>query len=297
VDAVYLVCIEINEHVLRKAYRLSYRFDHVKIIASTQCPEIIKEFSNIEIIYVSDSVKLKFEDLECTRFSYKFDYVGRGDLAEKRTFAIQDAVDHQFESVLMLDDDIWPVPETHRRAFIDSGCEYAGQPPLKQPDLSAIERVDSSNKTFHNNINGNYLYLKINKTLPFFPRIYNEDWFFLNFVGEIEKSIIFDNDYCIHQSRKNIINSDRAYFEEFGEFVIDLVLTANQTNSNVSRELANKIYTNRRKYLIELGKAAREFDAAQSVDSALRALDAFDPSAALDYIEIIRAEMGRWQYV
>jgi hypothetical protein len=296
VDAVYLICLEISEHILQKARRLSYRFERVKIITSLEYIDIHTGNYNIETLEVSQEFCSKFQSLECTKISREFDYVGRGDLAEKRTFAIQNALDNQFKKILIIDDDIWPIPEIHRRIFLNSKYDIGGQPPLEQPDLSAIERIDRSARTFHNGINGNYLYLRLNKSFPFFPRIYNEDWIFLTFINDITSPVVFDGGHRIFQSRRQIINSDRAYFEEFGELVIDILLTAKQRSLSILRELANQIYFNRRSYLIELGETAVGEESTHSVEAALRALDAFDPSFALDYIKVVRAEMGRWRY-
>jgi hypothetical protein len=136
VEAVYLICLEPSEHILRKAYRLAYRFDTVKIVTSAECTNDNTLAKNIEIVSVSQYFQNRFHSLESTRLSFKYDYIGRGDLAEKRTFAIQNAIDNQYKKILIIDDDIWPIPEAHRYKFTNSEYEVGGQPPLKQPDLT-----------------------------------------------------------------------------------------------------------------------------------------------------------------
>ncbi len=295
-DAIYLICIEVNEHILRKACRLSYRFGFVKIIASPGYVSRDVGARNIQALEIPEDFRAKFQGLECNKFSLNFDYIGRGDLSEKRTLAIQDAVRNRYRHILIIDDDIWPIPETHRRKFIESGCDVGGQPPLVQPDLSAIERCDKSQHTYHETINGNYLYLKMDRRYPFFPRIYNEDWIFLHFAVCAKTRIIFDSKNRVFQSRRTIRNSYRAYYEEFGEFIVDFLQASKNTSMRASRNIADELYSNRRSYLARLGETATDTECVRSVEAALRALSAFDPSFAIDYIEVVRAEMAEWSY-
>ncbi len=118
----------------------------------------------------------------------------------------------------------------------------------------------------------------------------------MHFIQGMEKSIIFDDENRIFQSKKTIRNSDRAYYEEFGEFVVDILLMESRRGLSVSSNIANQLYSSRRSYLARLGETVVGAECVRSVEAALRALDAFAPSFALDYIEIVRTEMGQWQY-
>jgi hypothetical protein len=119
------------------------------------------------------------------------------DVAEKRNLALLVAAAHRWRSVVFLDDDLRPLGDGRRspregspfgltdidlavREINADSLDVVGWVVTDFPDNSVVcharSLVGDAQRQF---VGGGSLAVRVSRSIPFFPRIYNEDWLFL----------------------------------------------------------------------------------------------------------------------
>ena len=145
------------------------------------------------------------------------------DIPVKRSYALFDAQNRNYEYVLFLDDDI-KMSEDNMHTGLSGLAQnnaIVGFHVIDYPDVSTIDHVERIERNCPNLISmtGSCMFLNINKVVGDFPLVYNEDLFFFmkqtNPQEVVSGGTVIQNEYCPW------FFSERIRHEQFGDLIYE----------------------------------------------------------------------------
>ncbi len=145
------------------------------------------------------------------------------DIPAKRTAALAHARQEGYTRIGLLDDDIY-LSETNlltARAALNDNVDMASFHILEYPDVSTVEHIERIvlHKPSKISIGGNCLFLSVDAVDTYFPRIYNDDWFFL--FAHVKGARIASLGEARQRPYQAWEQPGRARFEQFGDLIIE----------------------------------------------------------------------------
>ena len=135
--------------------------------------------------------------------------------------------------VALLDDDIALTSEQllQARTAISTGVDIAAFHVLDYPDVSTVDHIERiiTRKPSEVSIGGNCIFLDANVRQPFFPSIYNDDWFFL--LSNIDTAAIRSIGTAKQRRYVPWTQHNRIEFEQLG----DIIMEGAKTNLKVDQ--------------------------------------------------------------
>ncbi len=228
------------------------------------------------------------------------------DISVKRNIGMALSRIAGWESVLFLDDDIDIRYPEHVRtaASILDAYDMVGLTNAGFPDNSVVcharRDVGLDQDTF---VGGGALLVPPQRTTSFFPRIYNDDWFFL--LGEHGLSSVTLTG-SVRQKKYDPYDPERSKIQEFGDCLAEGVFALLDDGKPVS-EADHPYWTafldERRQLIDEVINAVRsprfrKPKRREQMDDALVAArachEAVTPEMCVDYLDAWQSDGGRW---
>ena len=145
------------------------------------------------------------------------------DIPAKRSAALEDARFRGFKYIGLLDDDIYlsQADLLHARTLLHEGIDMVSFHVLDYPDVSTIDHIERIVTGIPSkvSIGGNCLFLDVECAKTFFPRAYNDDWFFL--FAHCATSEIVSAGTARQRLYRPWKIAGRAAFEQFGDIAIE----------------------------------------------------------------------------
>lgn len=145
------------------------------------------------------------------------------DIPLKRTAALVHAQQEGYTSIGLLDDDIYLSEENllTARAALNHNVDMASFHILEYPDVSTVEHIERIvlHEPSKISIGGNCLFLSVDAVDTYFPRLYNDDWFFL--FAHAKTARIASLGEARQRPYQAWKQPGRARFEQFGDLIIE----------------------------------------------------------------------------
>jgi hypothetical protein len=227
------------------------------------------------------------------------------DVSRKRNLGLLLGRIVGWERVLFIDDDILGVDPSDARSacglldrFDAVGLENSGF-----PDNSVVchaRRETGSRQGQFVGVGG--LAVSPRRTRSFFPKIYNQDWFFL--IGESQPPRVAMTGTMFQKKYDPFVDPDRARSEEFGDSLAEGLYWL--LDHHLPLDMADTVhwrdFLHRRVRFIDdlLGRLDHHFD-GKALQKRLRALEAarrtcslIEPEFCVDYLNSWRADLESW---
>lgn len=262
------------------------------------------------------------------------EWIARRDVADKRNLALLVAAGIRWRHVLFLDDDVrLPLEDAEAppQAFgdasvanafaqMDAGLHHlVGWTMTEFPDNSAVcharRWVELPQSSF---IGGGSLAVRVTRKMPFFPRVYNEDWLFTYpYLVRKRRRAVVGSAGVIHQAEYDPFAPGRPVSEELADILAEGLLNAVEigaTMAMICSESFWRIVISRRRAMVRdvcrrLGSAvdsgAMSSKQARKVEIGLRAVLALhdrmsrERDLAADYVDFLvrwGLDQLRWEH-
>ncbi len=258
----------------------------------------------VDINQISDKVIPSFKTtdlLSRTEFAYKH------DTGTKRNLALLMARMMGWRRIFFLDDDIRVSDprDLFRAGQLLDRHTAVGLRISKFPDNSVVchahRETGGAQRTF---IGAGALAVDTTSISSFFPDIYNEDWFFL-LDGERLSPVAMTG--SARQKRYNPYANQRAWYEEFGDFLAEGVYWQLDTNESVQKAADVqfwKSYLDVRLAFIDdvksrIGSAAKSAAEknrmADALDAARARCETIRPELCVEYLRAWHEDRNMWR--
>jgi hypothetical protein len=228
------------------------------------------------------------------------------DTSVKRNIGVAVSRMSGWESVLFLDDDIDIEHAEHvvEAASILDEYDMVGLTNVGYPDNSVVcharRDVGLDQDTF---VGGGALLVPPHRTSSFFPRIYNDDWFFL--LGEHGLSSVTLIG-AVEQQAYDPYDPDRSKIQEFGDCLAEGVFALLDDDKPVSAAGHHywSAFLDERRQLIDeviaavrspdFDKPARRNQMSDALAAALVCHQAVSPELCVDYLRAWQSDRRQW---
>jgi hypothetical protein len=245
---------------------------------------------------------LNFSSTEHRNVSWR-----RSDLSLKRNLGLLLARLAGWERIFFLDDDIIGVsPEQIRNVAGWLGPKpgqftAAGLRVVDFPDNSVVchayRRIGGAEQDVF--VTGSALGAYVGPMAPFFPQIYNEDWFY--FFDDVRRRSVAAAGFA-GQLGFDPFDVRRARSEEFGDVIAEGLMSQlaydRQAPRRLGRAFWRKVLVKRRTWLEEVSALAKERDdrtVYAAVLAALEELDTFTAEDCVRYIVAWQDDLDVWE--
>ena len=260
-------------------------------------------------IDLPDPAQLRLPELETSRVLADTMFEQRSDLSTKRNLALVLSRMLGWERVVFLDDDIQvPDPDELREAvgLLDTHAAVGlgiGGFPDNSVVCHAYRAVGGEQDTF---IGGGALAVAVTRNRSFFPKIYNDDWFYLLNGGKRLQSVATVGQ-VIQQPYDPYRTTDRARAEELGDVLAEGIfwlLDQGKTASDGDLAHWRNFLEQRRKFteqilrLVERSATIESGERARMVEALKAALGrraCITPERCVAYLQAWVADQERWQ--
>jgi hypothetical protein len=266
---------------------------------------------SIDLIAIDlpDPARLRLPELQTSKLLDGTIFEQRSDLSTKRNLALVLSRMFGWDRVVFLDDDIRvPYPDDLRKAvgLLDTytavGLGIGGFPD-NSVVCHAFRAVDGEQDTF---IGGGAMAVEVNRNRSFFPRIYNDDWFYLLDEGKSLQPVatvgqVLQYPYDPYRT------TDRARAEEFGDVLAEGVfwlLDQGKSASDGGLEHWRDFLGKRRRFTEQvLGMVERSasFEHAEqsrmvaALKASLGRRALIDPELCVAYMRAWVSDQEQWQ--
>ena len=218
------------------------------------------------------------------------------NLPSKRNFAIQHARTYGYQTIMLLDDDIFLSNSTIRAARrAAQNWQMVGFYVLDYPDISCLDILRSKvlNTKVEVSPAGNCLILNLENVRGFFPYCYNEDWLFMYGANHGLEACVAGE--AIQLPHSSWTDPSRLSFEQFGDIIASGMLD-NQKKSRhpLSGDLA--FWVKIRDYhcasIEKLLCATNDPVLSTALTVAQKAASHIEPIKLVNFIANYKAEIG-----
>lgn len=177
-------------------------------------------------------------------------------------------------------------------------CRCISCPSVDFPDISSVDHIAVAlGQEEHVFLSGACLFLRVSKSMPFFPQTYNEDWLFFLMMPPSELC-------CggrLRQSRYDPFTAKRVEFQELGDFLAGSAL---EYGFESPQELVRLGFWKERKtariaHLHQLAGLAKGHKQAQLFGSlleiAINELDKIDEHWCVEFISSLSEDRAVWE--
>lgn len=226
------------------------------------------------------------------------------DTSYKRNLGLLVARVAGWRRVVFMDDDIMvPEPDDLRRAagLLDR-FDVVGMHNIGYPDNSvvchALREVGGRQGTF---IGGGGMVVAPHRTFSFFPKVYNEDWFYL--LNRVRISTVGRFGSMAQRSYDPFVSPDRATTEEFGDCLAEGLFWVLDNGGRIAQaDLAHwRMFLGRRRKLIDgitrmviNRPVGRKGPMLASLGAARRQLALITPELCLEYVHAWQQDRRQW---
>lgn len=239
--------------------------------------------------------------LQCTSNDLSISYFGEWDLPAKRNYALWYASKHNFNRILLLDDDVRGFQSEWLTSGLNSLRRFAisGFFVDNFPDTSAIGHVKIGlGKPTWTFLSGSCLFIRVDCNIGFFPPIYNEDWLFM-LPHIIRKDVCSLG--CIHQKAYDpFATPSVALFQENGEIIADSLFALAASNcyrERLNPEFWRKLLALRRVSLTELVSRTTDGRRRAIVNSALMKCAEVTELDCVRFVNSWEADSVFWNHI
>jgi hypothetical protein len=226
------------------------------------------------------------------------------DLSFKRNLGLLVARTAGWQRVVFLDDDIEVSDHSGllRAAALLGRFDVVGMHNVGYPDNSvvchALREVGGEQGTF---IGGGGILVAPHRSFSFFPKIYNEDWFYL--LGPHRLSTVGRFGSMVQQPYDPFATPARAVSEEFGDCLAEGLFWVLDNGSRIDNaDLGHwQVFLKRRRALIDritamvIGRpVARRGPMLASLNAARRRLALITPGMCVDFIHAWQRDRREW---
>lgn len=198
---------------------------------------------NIKIITINDSAFYNDYKNRTVNINISNKWRPNFDIPIKRSYALSDARERNFQKILLLDDDIFMSKDNMVTGLsgIDNGMNIIGFHVVDYPDVSTIDHIERiiRKKSNYISMTGSCIFINIKRISGYFPLIYNEDLFF--FLNQKDKSKIASGGFAKQKSYEPWLYPQRVRHEQFGDLIYEAI----------KRSFANNNYKINWEYEIE----------------------------------------------
>jgi hypothetical protein len=228
------------------------------------------------------------------------------DLSLKRNLALLLARHLGWGRLLFMDDDVFGVTPQHVRRITHqlAARQFAGLLLREFPDNSVVCHANRY-VGGHQDVFLTGALLGVNTampSLPFFPDIYNEDWF--SFFDHVNEHAIS----TVGVARQKIFDPFddplRAHYEEFGDLLAEGLMTLVGDGDDVANANAgywSRFMDARYDFVVNIEKRLLDLDtpeayrALNSTRAASTQLGMISPEICSDFVDAWRRDLARWQ--
>lgn len=220
------------------------------------------------------------------------------DIPAKRNFALQHAAHNGYRFIGLLDDDIELTDENLLLARMSFGqdIQICSFHILDCPDVSTIDHIEriSLKKPASVSIGGNCLFFDLKKTTGFFPRIYNDDWFFI--FSNLEVSSVVSGGIAKQRPYEPWTTPRRVEFEQLGDVLIEGAkanIIAKRPPFDGSLKYWQMVLTEYHERLVGLAQSAVDQQMRECVERGIDAVREVSANSMLDFLNAYLNEQGR----
>jgi hypothetical protein len=259
-------------------------------------------------IDVPEPAHLRLPELETSRLLVGTVFEQRSDLSAKRNLGLMLSRILGWERVLFLDDDIRvPDPDDLSKAtgLLDTHAAvglHIGGYPDNSVVCHAFRDAGGDQGTF---VGGGAMAVEVKRNRSFFPKIYNEDWFFLLDAGKRLQSVAIVGE--VLQYPYDPYRVERARNQELGDVLAEGIfwlLDQEKTAADGDLEHWQDFLAKRRRFIGQiLGMVERSADLEpaerarmiEALKAALGRLALITPELCVAYLKALAADQERWQ--
>jgi hypothetical protein len=226
------------------------------------------------------------------------------DLPHKRNFAISFSKQNSFEKILLLDDDIRFNDKKTAFSLCNALDKYwvSSCYSIGEIDTSLIGAIMNEDDKF---FSGNCLGINIENFIPFFPKIYNEDYLAILPAIINQKAIVVGE--VTQLTRKITDYQQVANFQEFGEIITDDIYEYISLKENQYSHIADliiklcdlsywkNVIKDRALWLEILGNSASNKKPKSIVFGAKESLSQITPEKCVDFLETWLKQELEWK--
>jgi hypothetical protein len=259
-------------------------------------------------IDVPEPAHLRLPDLETTRLLVGTVFEQRSDLSAKRNLGLMLSHMLGWERVVFLDDDIRvPDPDDMSKAtgLLDTHAAvglHIGGYPDNSVVCHAFRDVGGDQGTF---VGGGAMAVEVKRNRSFFPKIYNEDWFYLLDSGKRLQSVATVGE--VLQYPYDPYRAERARGQELGDVLAEGIfwlLDQGKTAVDGDLEHWQDFLAKRRRFIGQiLGMAVQSADIGpaerarmiEALKAALGRLALITPRLCVNYLGALVFDQERWR--
>ena len=259
-------------------------------------------------IDVPDPAHLRLPDLETTRLLAGTVFEQRSDLSAKRNLGLMLSHMLGWERVVFLDDDIRvPDPGDLSKAagLLDTHAAvglHVGGYPDNSVVCHAFRDAGGDQGTF---VGGGAMAVEVKRNHSFFPKIYNEDWFYLLDAGKRLQSVATVGE--VLQYPYDPYRVERARAQELGDVLAEGIfwlLDQGKTAADGDREHWQDFLDRRRRFIEQiLAMVVRSADIGpaerarmvEALKAALGRLALIGHELCVDYLRALVSDQEQWR--
>jgi hypothetical protein len=259
-------------------------------------------------IDVPESANLRLPDLETTRLLVGTVFEQRSDLSAKRNLGLMLSHMLGWERVVFLDDDIrvpYPGDLSKATGLLDTHAAvglHVGGYPDNSVVCHAFRDAGGEQGTF---VGGGAMAVEVKRNHSFFPKIYNEDWFYLLDAGKRLQSVATVGE--VLQYPYDPYRVERARAQELGDVLAEGIfwlLDQGKTATDGDLEHWQDFLAKRRRFIeqilsmvvqsADIGPAERA-RMIEALKAALGRLAHITPELCVDYLRALVSDQERWR--
>ena len=258
-------------------------------------------------IDVPDTTRLALPEMATSRLLRGTRFAREADLSDKRNLGLMLSSMLGWSCVLFLDDDITVINpvDVQQAASLLGGHDavglFAGGFPGHSVVCHAYRQAGGAQQSF---IGGGALAVEIGPDISFFPRIYNEDWFFL--LDSHGLRPVAASGRAIQAAYDPFRDPDRARSEELGEVLAEGIywlLDQGSSISNADQGYWCAFLVRRSAFIHRTLTMVYEADIAPvektrriaALKASLGRLAHITPVLCENYLQAWTTDLGRWQ--
>ena len=271
-------------------------------------PELGAKGLKLIAIDVPEADRLRLPGLETSRLLAGTIFEQRTDLSTKRNLALVLSHMLRWKRIIFLDDDIRvPNPGDLSRAagLLDTHAAVGlgiGGFADNSMVCHAFRKVGGLQETF---IGGGALAVAMRRNRSFFPRLYNEDWFFLLDAGKRLQPVASVGQ--VLQYPYDPYRVERARAEEFGDVLAEGIfwlLDQGKPGSDGDLEHWGNFLEHRKEFIRQVRSMVASqgrIDSAErtrmqaALTAALGRCERIDPELCVAYMKALATDQDRWQ--
>ena len=230
-----------------------------------------------------------------------------GDLSVKRNIGLLLARMMRWRRIFFLDDDIRDLYSSDLRevAMMLGPCDAVGMRATDFPDNSVVchgnRKTGGDQDIF---VSGSVLAVHCTDAVPFFPEIYNEDWFFFYHAAAARRLGRYGRD-ATQLCYDPFADPQRAAGQEFGDIMAEGLyglLHQRAGLDSATGDFWQSFLDTRMRFLAGVQARANQVDQylgrriAGSVDAAMAWCDVIKPSMCERYIRLWRQDLITWEH-